>query len=190
MFRSLDGSMYHEISRPTALHYITFNLIGWIHAALVVEATRANEELPGAMESLFWVSLLEIQLQPRLPFQAPFFESTPGHRFAFLGSLKVFFRFILFYYFTTRGHNCPFLTQLTHSFPLILHTVVVNIPRFIACPFLSLILLFYSNCCVASLAFHFLLLIFQLCNIVTTPCSCAVVFLYLMQKHILPLLVR
>lgn len=51
----LDGSLYHEISRPTALHYIVVTLTGWVHAALLVEATRANEELPGAMESLFWV---------------------------------------------------------------------------------------------------------------------------------------
>jgi len=51
----LDGSPPHETTRPTALHYVTFNLIGWIHLALAVEAARQHSELPGAMESLWWV---------------------------------------------------------------------------------------------------------------------------------------
>ena len=31
----LDGTQPHETERPTALHYVTFNLIGWIHVAQV-----------------------------------------------------------------------------------------------------------------------------------------------------------
>ena len=32
---SLDGGQPEETTRPTALHYVTFNLIGWVHVAQV-----------------------------------------------------------------------------------------------------------------------------------------------------------
>jgi hypothetical protein len=52
---AMDGSQPQEVLRPDALHAVTFNLLGWIHAATIVEAIRLNEELPGAMESLFYM---------------------------------------------------------------------------------------------------------------------------------------
>jgi Alginate lyase len=50
-----DGSQPHELSRPTSLHYITFNLAGWIHVAMSNEAARKHSELPYSMESLLWI---------------------------------------------------------------------------------------------------------------------------------------
>jgi hypothetical protein len=51
----MDGSQPHEVVASDSLHAATFNLLGWIHAATIVEAVRLNEELPGAMESLFYM---------------------------------------------------------------------------------------------------------------------------------------
>lgn len=51
---SYDGGQPHETARPTALHYITFNLIGWIHCAQIVESLRAHSVLPGSFPSLWW----------------------------------------------------------------------------------------------------------------------------------------
>ena len=50
-----DGSQPHETARPTALHYITFNLIGWIHCAQIVESLRSHSVLPGSFPSLWWM---------------------------------------------------------------------------------------------------------------------------------------
>jgi hypothetical protein len=50
-----NGEQPHESAGPNALHDMAFNLAGWVHAALVVEAVRANSELPGSMASLWWV---------------------------------------------------------------------------------------------------------------------------------------
>lgn len=50
-----NGSSPHEVARPTALHYVTFDLVGWVHAALLVEAVRKHSELPNSMQSLWWV---------------------------------------------------------------------------------------------------------------------------------------
>ena len=50
-----DGSQPHETARPTALHYITFNLIGWIHCAQIVESLRQHSVLPGSFPSLWWL---------------------------------------------------------------------------------------------------------------------------------------
>jgi Alginate lyase len=52
---ALDGSQPHESSKGAALHYITFALAGWIHAAQTNEAARKNSELPDSFESLLWV---------------------------------------------------------------------------------------------------------------------------------------
>ena len=52
---NLDGSQPHETTRPTALHYVTFNLIGWVHVAQVVEAAREHSEKPGSFLSLWSV---------------------------------------------------------------------------------------------------------------------------------------
>ena len=50
----INGSSPHEVARPTALHYVTFDLVGWVHAALLVESVRKHAELPNAMQSLWW----------------------------------------------------------------------------------------------------------------------------------------
>ncbi len=51
-----DGEPLNEVDRPTAMHYVTFTLVGWVHAAQLLEGLRVHTELPGAMESL-WESL-------------------------------------------------------------------------------------------------------------------------------------
>ena len=48
-----DGAQPHETKRPTALHYITFNLVGWVHIALIVESAIAKKDLPIGAESLW-----------------------------------------------------------------------------------------------------------------------------------------
>jgi Alginate lyase len=53
---ALDGSQPHETKRPTSLHYITFNMVGWVHVALMIEAIRENSELPLSMQSLLSVT--------------------------------------------------------------------------------------------------------------------------------------
>jgi hypothetical protein len=50
-----DGSQPYETIRPTSLHYITFNLVGWIHNALIVESLRKNNVLPDSFPSLWWM---------------------------------------------------------------------------------------------------------------------------------------
>ena len=50
-----NGALPDELSRPIAFHYLTFTLVGWIHAALLVESARSNCELPGSIESLWWM---------------------------------------------------------------------------------------------------------------------------------------
>ena len=50
-----DGGQPHESGRPTGLHYITFNLVGWIHAALICEAVRMRSSAPAAELSLWLV---------------------------------------------------------------------------------------------------------------------------------------
>ena len=50
-----NGSQPHEYRRPTGMHYVTFNLIGWIHTALVIDAARDHSESAIGMQSLFWV---------------------------------------------------------------------------------------------------------------------------------------
>ena len=50
-----NGSQPHEYRRPTAMHYVTFNLIGWIHMGLVIEAARNHSLSSLGMQSLFWV---------------------------------------------------------------------------------------------------------------------------------------
>lgn len=50
-----DGAQPHEINKPTALHLVTVNVAGWIHAALINEAARDHSELPGSFRSLWWV---------------------------------------------------------------------------------------------------------------------------------------
>jgi hypothetical protein len=37
-----DGTPRNEIMRPTSLHYVTFNLVGWIHIASIVESLRTD----------------------------------------------------------------------------------------------------------------------------------------------------
>ena len=49
------GNQPHETSRPTGLHYITFNLVGWIHAAVMNEAVRMTSPLPAGELSLWLV---------------------------------------------------------------------------------------------------------------------------------------
>jgi Alginate lyase len=49
------GAQLHEIGRATALHYITFNLLGWVHLALMCEAIKNNDVLLQSMESLIWL---------------------------------------------------------------------------------------------------------------------------------------
>ena len=50
-----DGGQPHESGRPTGLHYITFNLVGWVHAALICEAVRMRSAVPAAELSLWLV---------------------------------------------------------------------------------------------------------------------------------------
>jgi anti-sigma28 factor (negative regulator of flagellin synthesis) len=52
---ALDGSPPNELKRTISLHYITFNLAGWVHATIANEAVRRNSELENVMESLLWV---------------------------------------------------------------------------------------------------------------------------------------
>ena len=52
---SENGSQPHEYRRPTAMHYVTFNLVGWIHTGLVIEAARNHSMSAMGMQSLFWV---------------------------------------------------------------------------------------------------------------------------------------
>jgi hypothetical protein len=52
---ALDGNQPHETVRPTSLHYITFNLIGWFHNALIVDSLRKNHVLPDSFPSLWWM---------------------------------------------------------------------------------------------------------------------------------------
>lgn len=52
---SSNGSQPHEYRRPTAMHYVTFNLIGWIHTGLVIDAARNHSISTLGMQSLFWV---------------------------------------------------------------------------------------------------------------------------------------
>lgn len=51
----LDGSQPNEVIRQDALHLMTLNLAGWIHAALLNEAISANDFLPRSMKSLWLV---------------------------------------------------------------------------------------------------------------------------------------
>jgi hypothetical protein len=48
-----EGIPVHESQRPTALHYITFNLNGWIYNALIVDKLSKSNILPGAFPSLW-----------------------------------------------------------------------------------------------------------------------------------------
>jgi hypothetical protein len=50
-----NGSQPHEYRRPTAMHYVTFNLIGWIHTGLVIDAARNHSLSAMGMQSIFWV---------------------------------------------------------------------------------------------------------------------------------------
>jgi len=52
---SPDGSQPYELMRTNCLHYITFNLVGWMHAALMVESLRKAELPKDSLLSLFWV---------------------------------------------------------------------------------------------------------------------------------------
>jgi len=52
---AVDGSQPHELNRPTGLHYITFNLVGWMHAAAINEAARMQSDQPGSELSLWLV---------------------------------------------------------------------------------------------------------------------------------------
>ena len=51
-----DGGQPHESGRPTGLHYLTFNLAGWVHAALICEAVRMRAAVPAAELSLWLVT--------------------------------------------------------------------------------------------------------------------------------------
>ena len=54
----LDGSQPYETDRPerpAGLHHATFNLLGWLHAALAVDSVSSNAVVPGVMPSLWTV---------------------------------------------------------------------------------------------------------------------------------------
>ena len=54
----LDGTQPYEMERPekpAALHYATYNLVGWIHAALAVDSISKHGEIPGIVPSLWAV---------------------------------------------------------------------------------------------------------------------------------------
>ena len=52
---AVNGSQPHEYRRPTGMHYVTFNLIGWIHTGLVIDAARNHSPSAMGMQSIFWV---------------------------------------------------------------------------------------------------------------------------------------
>ena len=51
---ALNGSQPYEAPTHAAFHLMTLNLVGWMRAALMVDAARAHCELPGTISSLWW----------------------------------------------------------------------------------------------------------------------------------------